>query len=281
MSDLHPPLICVREVVQRALEEDFVPLGDITSSLLPPGATAKAEIIARAEGVLAGRTSAEETFRQVDRSIRAEWLADDGTELAVDDVIVRLEGPVASILAAERTALNFLAHLSGIASLTRRFVRAGQNKARIRDTRKTTPGLRALEKAAVRAGGGVNHRGSLSDGILIKDNHLVSMSISDAVRRAHLRWPGRHIEVECDTFDQMQEALAAGVDLIMLDNMSPEEVERCVKDIDGRCPVEVSGRIAIQNVSAYVAVGVDLISVGSLTHSAPVLDMSLDLVPVL
>jgi nicotinate-nucleotide pyrophosphorylase (carboxylating) len=233
--------------------------------------------VAREEGVLAGRLAAAEAFHQVDPAVVLTWSLDDGEELDADASIATVEGPLASVLAAERTALNFLCHLSGVASLTRRYVRAAAGHSRIRDTRKTTPGLRALEKAAVRAGGGVNHRGSLSDGVLVKDNHIGGMSIEAAVRRAHLRWPGRTVEVECDTREQLDEALSAGADLVLLDNMSTGEVADCVKVVDGRCLVEVSGGITIETAGAYADAGADLISVGALTHSAPILDIGLDL----
>jgi nicotinate-nucleotide pyrophosphorylase (carboxylating) len=195
--------------------------------------------------------------------------------------VARVSGSLASILTAERTALNLLCHLSGVATLTRRYVRAAKGKARIWDTRKTTPGLRALEKAAVRAGGGVNHRGNLSDWLLFKDNHLTAMSIEAAVRRARLRWPGKRVHVECDTFEQLQQALAAGADLVLLDNMALDEVTRCVAEVRGAGSpllVEVSGRVDLDSVGAYADAGVDLISIGALTHSAPVLDLGLDVV---
>jgi nicotinate-nucleotide pyrophosphorylase (carboxylating) len=170
-----------------------------------------------------------------------------------------------------------LGRLSGIATLTRRYVRAAQGKARIRDTRKTTPGLRALEKAAVRAGGGANHRGSLSDGILLKDNHLAGVSIPDAVMRARHRWPGQVVEVECDTPEQVRQAVDAGADMLLLDNMTPDQVSSCVVLVDGRCSLEVSGGVTLDSVPAYAATGVDFISVGAITHSAPVLDFGLDI----
>jgi nicotinate-nucleotide pyrophosphorylase (carboxylating) len=171
-----------------------------------------------------------------------------------------------------------LCHLSGIATLTRRYVDAAR-PARVRDTRKTTPGLRALEKAAVRAGGGVNHRGSLSDGILVKDNHLGGLTVEEAVERARAGWPGRSVQVECDTPDQVKAALVAGADLVLLDNMTPDAVAACVSVISGRCLVEVSGGVTLDTVAAYAAAGADLISVGALTHSAPILDIGLDLLP--
>ncbi len=277
MNDLHPPMGAVREAVARALAEDLLPMGDITAALIPVDVLVRAEVVAREEGVLAGRLCANETFTQVDPAVVVTWSLDDGEELEVDTHIATVEGPLPSLLSGERTALNFLSHLSGVASITRRFVRATAGQARIRDTRKTTPGLRALEKAAVRAGGGVNHRGSLSDGILVKDNHLGGLSIEAAVRRANLRWPGRAVQVECDTVEQVETAVTAGADLVLLDNMTPSEVSQCVKLVDGRCLVEVSGGITLQTVGEYADAGPDLISVGAITHSAPIIDIGLDL----
>jgi nicotinate-nucleotide pyrophosphorylase (carboxylating) len=277
MNDVHPPMTAVREVVGRALAEDMGPLGDVTGALIPVDVLARAHFVSREEGVLAGRLSVAETFTQVDPGVVIHWSMDDGEELDAGAAIATVEGPLASLLAAERTALNLLCHLSGVASITQRYVRATAGQARIRDTRKTTPGLRALEKAAVRAGGGVNHRGSLSDGILVKDNHLGGLSIEAAVRRARLRWPGRSVEVECDNRDQLEEALEAKADLVLLDNMSPGQVADCVKLVDGRCLVEVSGRVTLESVGEYADAGVDLISVGAITHSARILDIGLDL----
>jgi nicotinate-nucleotide pyrophosphorylase (carboxylating) len=286
MIEPHPPLVAVREAVTRALAEDLAPLGDMTASLLPVDRQGAALLVSRDEGVMAGRLCATESFLQVDPTIVVEWHLDDGADLAAGDVLGRVEGPLASILSGERTALNFLRHLSGVATLTRRFVRATKGKATILDTRKTTPGLRTLEKAAVRAGGGTNHRGSLSDGVLIKDNHLGGMGIAEAVRRAKLRWPGRLVEVECDRIDQVTEAIEAGATMVMLDNMTPAQVRKAVKVVDSasvangttRVPVEVSGRMSLDAVGDYAKIaGVDFISVGALTHSAPVLDIGLDL----
>lgn len=278
MIEPHPPLPAVRDAVARALQEDLLPLGDMTAGLLPIELQAGAAIVARDAGVVAGRLCVIESFAQVDPSVRVEWRLDDGTDLEAGDVIARVEGPLPSILTAERTALNFLRHLSGIATLTRRFVRATHGKATILDTRKTTPGLRTLEKAAVRAGGGVNHRGSLSDGVLIKDNHLGGLTITEAVRRAKLRWPGRLVEVECERIDQVREAVAAGVTIVMLDNMTPARVRSAIKAIKGQALVEVSGRIDLDTVGDLARInGVDFISVGAITHSAPSLDIGLDL----
>ncbi len=280
---VHPPIGAVREVVARALAEDLGPLGDLTSALLPAGAAGAASIVPRSDGVLAGRLAAAEVFVQVDPSVVVEWTADDGDPVAGGQPVASARGPLGSLLAAERTALNLLCHLSGIATLTRRYVDAaaqpaGDRAVAIRDTRKTTPGLRALEKAAVRAGGGVNHRGSLSDGVLLKDNHLAGMSIAEAVERSRRLWPGRAVQVECDTADQVKQALEAGAELVLLDNMSPAQVTDCVWLVASQCLIEVSGGVTLDTVAAYAAAGPDLISVGALTHSAPVLDIGLDVV---
>ena len=277
MSWVEPPFSAVTDVVSRALAEDLGVFGDITAALVPSEATVAAILRSRAPGVLAGRACATEAFRRVDPTTDAEWVLGDGDVLAAGSVIGRVSGRLASVLTAERTALNLLGHLSGVATLTRRYVEAAGPRARIRDTRKTTPGLRALEKAAVRAGGGVNHRGSLSDGILVKDNHLAGLSIAEAVATAHARWPGIACQVECDTLDQLATALEAGADMVLLDNMDLATVSAAVAAVAGRIPVEVSGRVDLDSVASYAAAGADLISVGALTHSAPVLDIGLDL----
>ncbi|MGH9123391.1 MAG: carboxylating nicotinate-nucleotide diphosphorylase [Acidimicrobiales bacterium] len=276
MTWVDPPVTAVRAVVRRALAEDLGPLGDLTASLLPDDATARADFVARRAGVVAGRLCVIETFAAVDRAVAVTWQAADGIEVHPGQVVATVEGRLASILTAERTALNLLGRLSGVATLTRAYVRAAQGKARIRDTRKTTPGLRALEKAAVRAGGGANHRGSLSDAILIKDNHLALLPVGDALARARHRWPGQVVEVECDTLEQVTEAVEAGADMVLVDNMTPTEVATAVEVVAGRCPVEVSGGVTLDTVAAYVAAGAAFISVGALTHSAPVLDIGLD-----
>ncbi|HEX2040586.1 MAG TPA: carboxylating nicotinate-nucleotide diphosphorylase [Acidimicrobiales bacterium] len=273
-DDVHPPIEAVRDVVARALAEDVLPLGDLTASLVPPDATVRAAFVAREAGVLAGRLCAVEALRQVDKLIRAEWLLDDGDTVEAGAVIGRVDGPLRGILTAERTALNLLCRLSGIATLTRRFADAAA-PARIRDTRKTTAGLRALEKAAVRAGGGVNHRANLSDGILVKDNHLAGVGIAAAVKQAHERWPGRTVEVECETLEQVGEALEAGADMILLEHLTTDQKVEALALIGGRVPVEVSGGITLDNVAEHR--DVDYIAVGAITHSAPVLDIGLDL----
>jgi nicotinate-nucleotide pyrophosphorylase (carboxylating) len=270
--------VTLRDVVAAALAEDLGPLGDITASLLSAGAMANAVLVPRTDGVMAGRAAATEAFALVDPSVRVGWGAADGDRVAAGRQVARVMGPLASMLTAERTALNFLCHLSGIATLTRRYVDAvAGTDVRIRDTRKTTPGLRALEKAAVRAGGGVNHRGNLSDGILVKDNHLAGMSIAEAVAEARRRWPGRTVQVECDDMAQLEQALTAAADLVLLDNMTPDQVVDAVRLVNHRCLVEVSGGVNLENVGAYAAAGPDLIAIGALTHSAPVLDIGLDI----
>ncbi len=281
---VEPPAADVRAAVERALAEDLTPLGDLTSVLLPAGCQVEARFVARATGVLAGRACAEETFRQVDADIEAAWEANDGDAVEPGRQLGVVRGPLRSVVVAERTALNFLGHLSGIATEVRRYVDAAGGGARIWDTRKTTPGLRSLEKAAVRAGGGHNHRGNLSDWVMFKDNHLAGISIADAVAAARDRWPGRPVEVECDRVDQLEEALEAGADLVLLDNMSPDEVKDCVAIATARAStsgrralLEASGGIALETVAAYASTGVDLISIGRLTNSAPVLDIGLDM----
>lgn len=279
-----PPRAAVAAVVASALAEDLVPLGDITAALIPEGVTARADFVSRQTGVLAGSLGVEETFAQLYGSAAPalRWRRADGDALAEGSVIASVEGPLGQILTAERTALNLLCHLSGVATATRRLVDAVSTVApgcRIRDTRKTTPGLRALEKAAVRAGGGYNHRANLSEAVLVKDNHLGGLTISEAVAAARLRWPGRHVEVECDSFTQLEQALEAGADMVMLDNMEPAEAAKAVELVRGAStvPVEVSGRISLETAAAYARAGVDFISVGAITHSAPVLDIGLDL----
>ncbi len=271
-------MTAVREVVARALAEDLGLLGDLTSlAVIDEAATATGRFVARSEGVLAGTAGASETFAQLDPTVRLDWQLVDGEEVLAGQAIGKVAGSLRSILGAERTALNLLQHCSGIATVTRRYVRAARGKARIRDTRKTLPGLRALEKAAVRAGGGFNHRECLSDAVLIKDNHLAHLDLRQAVDRSRARWPGRIVEVECDTLDQVADACAAGADLLLLDNMSPALVREAKLLVGGAIPLEVSGRISLETVGAYAEAGVDYISVGAITHSAPALDIALDL----
>ncbi len=282
-GDFDPPRAAVAEAVARALAEDIGPLGDLSAALVDPGATAHLVMVARAEGVIAGRLCAEQAFLQVDPALSVCWRRPDGSAVRPGDTVAEVHGALAPMLTAERTALNFVGHLSGVATLTRRFVEAARSAnpaVRILDTRKTTPGLRALEKAAVRAGGGHNHRAGLSDAVLVKDNHLGALTVTDAVARARARWPGRLVEIECDALVQVEEACRAGAGAVLLDNMSPSEATACVTTarlIDPTVLIEVSGGMTLETVGGYAASGVDCISVGALTHSVPVLDLGLDL----
>ncbi len=283
VGPVDPPALAVTAAVTLALSEDLLPMGDLTAALVPDDLVRRVDVVSRAEGVVAGRACALEAFRQIDAGLKVSWPMPDGTLVAPGDVVARVDGRLVSILTAERTVLNFVGHLSGVATLTRRYVDAVAsvtNPPRILDTRKTTPGLRSLEKAAVRAGGGSNHRASLSDAVLIKDNHLGGLSITEAVARARRLWPGRMVEVECDTDAQVAEATAAGATVIMFDNMPPAQVAENVQRVRAAAPsilLEVSGGVTLALVADLAATGVDLISVGALTHSAPVLDLGFDL----
>ena len=218
-----PPRHAVREAVARALAEDLTPLGDLSASLVAADVRATAALASRTDGVFAGRACVDEAFAQVDPEVTVGWELDDGATLAAGSVAARVRGPLRSILTAERTALNFARHLSGVASLTRRFVEAVGPDVVVWDTRKTLPGLRALEKAAVRAGGGANHRGNLSDWVMLKDNHLVVLDVAAAVAQARAAWPGRTIHVECDSVERAVAAAEAGADALLLDNLGPED----------------------------------------------------------
>jgi nicotinate-nucleotide pyrophosphorylase (carboxylating) len=285
MRFVEPPAHAVREAVARALAEDLTPLGDLTSALLDPETRATARFVAREPGRIAGVGCAEEAFTQIDPALEVNWAHRDGASVEAGWVIGSVSGPLAPILTGERTALNFMSHLSGIATLTAAYVDAAARggSAKVWDTRKTTPGLRTLEKAAVRAGGGRNHRGNLSDWILLKDNHLAGVSISEAVARCRDLWPARTIHIECDRIEQMTEAIEAGAHAVLLDNMTPEQVRACVVEADRlasggrRCVLEVSGGVTLETIADYAAAGVDLISIGRITNSAPVLDIGLDI----
>ena len=267
----------LEDIVRRALQEDLGP-GDITTeACVPAERQALAEVVARERGFLAGTEAAREVFRQVGGCAYTALLT-DGARFAEGAVLARIEGPARSLLMGERTALNFLQHLSGIATLTARFVAAvAGTKATIVDTRKTTPGLRALEKAAVRAGGGHNHRMGLFDAVLIKDNHIAAAGgIGPAVEAARRHAPyTATIEVEAANLAQVDEALAAGADIIMLDNMDCETLRASVERIAGKALVEASGGVTLDTVADVAATGVDFISVGALTHSAPALDIAM------
>ena len=272
----------VEEVIDRALAED-VAFGDVTTeALIPLEQQGRASIIARGEGVLAGVDVAKAVFLRVDTSIQFEASVQDGAKVRKNDVVAVIEGKVASILKGERVALNFLTRLSGIASETARYVDATKGlKAQITDTRKTTPGIRVLEKYAVRVGGGKSHRQHLGDGILIKDNHLAALrslgvGLKEAIGRARQR-SALKIEVEVESVEQARIALEAGADVIMLDNIAIEDIRQVVELAQGRAVLEASGGIALDNVRQVAEAGVDLISVGALTHSARSLDLSLEL----
>jgi nicotinate-nucleotide pyrophosphorylase (carboxylating) len=274
----------IDSIIDLALAED-ISHGDITSEgLIPPELQGKASILAKAEGIIAGGEAAKRVFLRVDPSLKVELLIQDGARVQPGDIIATIFGNVISILKAERVALNFLQRLSGIASHTAQFIAKTKGlKVKITDTRKTTPGLRLLEKYAVRIGGGQNHRFHLGDGILIKDNHLAAlralgMKTKDIVAKAKQNAPnGVKVEVEVST---IQEALdAAGADIIMLDNMSPDKMRRVVNSLPSQVKIEASGGITLANVHAVAMTGVDFISVGALTHSAKALDISLELEP--
>ncbi|MGQ9676915.1 MAG: carboxylating nicotinate-nucleotide diphosphorylase [Chloroflexota bacterium] len=275
----------LRRIVEAALAEDLGWGDATTEAIIPRDLMASGLILGREEGVLAGIEVAMAVFRCVDPSIEFDALASDSDVIRPDQAIASVRGLAASILAGERVALNFLQRLSGVATLTARYVQAvGSHRARIVDTRKTTPGLRALEKYAVVVGGGFNHRQNLSDGILIKDNHLAAMasrgfSLSEVVAAAHRH--ARHtqrVEVEVATVGQARDAVEAGADDIRRDNMSRDQMRQAVDLIGGRALVEASGGVNLQRVAAIAATGVDLISVGELTHSARALDIALDFV---
>ena len=284
-SDLAAPASDVRWLVERALAEDLTPLGDLSASLLDPSLRCTAEVRPRRDGVLAGTQCVDETFRQLDPDLCMTWSRRDGDAVRQGEVVGVATGPFPSLLTAERTALNFLSHLSGIATATARWVEVAAGRVVVWDTRKTTPGMRSLEKAAVRAGGGSNHRGNLSDWIMLKDNHLAGLGVAAGVAAARSRWPGRTVHVEADDMDTVLEAVAAGADLILLDNFTPDELRQAVARVDqevaangGRRPLlEASGGITLDRLDAYAATGVDLISSGALTNSAPVLDIGLDI----
>ncbi len=273
----------MREVVARALAEDLTPLGDLSATLLPSGATATATFVVRDAGVVAGTACAREVLRQVDPDLEIDWGASDGERVGELASIGSVTGSLESILIAERPALNFLMYLSGIATNTARYVDAASGSAKVWDTRKTTPGLRSLEKAAVRAGGARNHRGNLSDWIMLKDNHLMGMSIDAGVALARDRWPGRTIHVEADRLDQVDAATRAGADAILLDNMSPDELRTAVGLVaelcgEGRRPLlEASGGIDLTTIDAVSHTGVDMISTSKLCFGAPTLDIGLDI----
>lgn len=266
-----------------ALAEDVGPGDATTQALVPATARARAVIVARRPCVVCGVDAVRAVFRRLDRRVRCAVELDDGATAAANAVLVRLEGPARALLAGERTALNFLQRLSGIATLTAAFVRRAQSAdVAILDTRKTTPGWRRLEKYAVACGGGTNHRFGLFDGILIKDNHRAFWargrrgSLADAIRLARRRYPRLPVEVEVDTEAELRDALDGQPDWILLDNMSPAQLRRCVRFVAGRAKLEASGGVTLDTVARIAATGVDAVSVGALTHSASAADISME-----
>ncbi len=281
MTNLRPlPAVMLEPLVRMALLEDLGRAGDLTTdAIVPPGLQTTTALVARQPGVVAGLDLAALAFRLIAPDIAFEASKPDGTRLAARDVIATVRGPASGILTAERVALNFLCHLSGIATATAGVVDAlAGSRTRVTCTRKTMPGLRAVQKYAVRAGGGSNHRFGLDDAVLIKDNHVaIAGDVRTAIERAragigHLV----KIEVEVDTLDQLESALAVGVDAVLLDNMDVATLKQAVAIVAGRAVTEASGRITPQTAPAFAATGVDLISIGWLTHSVAVLDIGLD-----
>jgi len=286
MNKLQPSEEQIDNIIDLALAED-TSHGDVTSeALIPPELQGRASILAKAKGLVAGGEVTKRVFLRVDSSLKVEVLIEDGAKVQPGDAVATISGRVISILKAERVALNFLSRLSGVASLTAQYVAKTRGLVvNITDTRKTTPGLRLLEKYAVRVGGGQNHRFHLGDGILIKDNHLAAlrtlgMNLKDIVAKAKQNAPqGLKIEVEVNTTQEAIDAADAGADIIMLDNMSPDEMRRVVGLVSGQVKIEASGGITLANVRTVAMTGVNLISIGALTHSAKALDMSLELEP--
>ena len=280
---LHPPHHDVIDVVRRTLTEDLTPLGDLTASLVPSTALATAAIVSRPAGVIAGTACVVEAIAQVDPSLQLDWMVDEGDKVEERQVLGTIRGSLESILIVERPALNFLMYLSGIATNTRSYVDAATGSAQVWDTRKTTPGLRSLEKAAVRAGGARNHRGNLSDWIMLKDNHLMGVSIADGVAMAKERWPARTVHVEADRLEQVEAAFHAKADAILLDNMGPDVLTEAVELVSGlangghRPLLEASGGIDLTTIEAVSHTGVDMISTSKLSFGAPTMDIGLDI----
>jgi nicotinate-nucleotide pyrophosphorylase (carboxylating) len=277
------PQELVLKHVRAALAED-VGSGDVTTqATVPENAMARAAMVARQEMVVCGLQFAEAAFQQLERAMGVEWLIQDGIRVQPKTALLHIKGPARALLTAERVALNFVQRLSGVATLSARFVEAvGGTGTVILDTRKTTPGWRELEKYAVRCGGAQNHRFGLWDMVLIKDNHLAALrdakpnAIAAAVQRAREKFPTLKIEVEADTLEQVEQAVAVGADIVLLDNMSLDELRSAVQLAQGRARLEASGGVNLQTVRAIAETGVDYISVGGMTHSAPAVDIGLD-----
>ena len=270
-----------REIVRRALAEDHG-WGDVTTeAVIDPRQQARGVILAKSSCVVAGLDVACEAFRQLDPAVVITVNRNDGERCDAGAVIAALRGSAAALLTAERTALNFLQQLSGIATLTRRFVDAAGGRITVLDTRKTTPLLRALEKYAVRAGGGVNHRSSLDEGILIKDNHVrLAGGVTDAVRKMRKANREMPTEVEAQSLDEVDDALDGGADIVLVDNMTTLDIQEAVRRCRGQAKVEISGGVTLDRMSELAALGADYVSVGALTHSAPAVDLSFELEPV-
>ena len=269
-------------LIRMALEED-IGSGDVTAEFfITANAQSRARIVSKEPGILAGMAVAAAVFRNLDHDLRVQPLRNDGDPLVPDDAVMEITGPSRSLLSGERTALNFLQRLSGIATLTHRYVQAmGTTRCQLLDTRKTTPGWRTLEKAAVVAGGGTNHRHGLYDMVMVKDNHLLAEArlpeLQQAIDAVHHQHPGMRIELEADRLAQVENFLTLrGVDVIMLDNMTNEEMQRCVALVAGRVKLEASGGVTLERLASIAATGVDYISCGAITHSARSLDLSLE-----
>jgi len=279
IAPLPPPLVL--DCVRAALLEDLGRAGDVTThATIPEGTAAAAVIAARADGVISGLPLATTAFRLMDPTLAIECSVSDGATVHAGDVVARIDGPARAILSAERVALNYLGRLSGVATLTAQYVRrVAHTRTRICDTRKTTPLLRALEKYAVRCGGGANHRFGLDDAILIKDNHIAVAGGVAAALRAAKTTAGHlvRIEIEVDTLDQLKEVIAEGADAVLLDNMPVDTLRAAVALVNGAMICEASGGVSLETAAAIAETGVDVISVGALTHSAPVLDLGLDI----
>lgn len=279
MTPLHPD--DYRDIVRRALAED-VGAGDVTTlATVDEGLRARGVFLVKGECVLAGADIAAETFRQVDRSVAVTFHRPDGAGCLAGDEVGDVVGPARALLVAERTALNFLQRLSGIATRTRQFVDAAAGRIVVLDTRKTTPTLRVLEKYAVRTGGGTNHRVGLFDAVLIKDNHVrLAGGVGEAIRRVRDRSPGLRVEVEAQTFDEVDAAIRAGADTILADNFDIDALREVVRRVGGRAKVEISGGVTLARMPELASIGADFVSVGALTHSAPAVDISFEIIPV-
>jgi nicotinate-nucleotide pyrophosphorylase (carboxylating) len=271
-----------RDIVRRALDEDLGAAGDITTdATVPGGARARGRFLVKADCVIAGLDVAFEAFRLLEPGVEVSVRKGDGEPCAIGDVVAEVAGTARTLLVGERTALNFLQRLSGIATSTRRFVDAAGGRITVLDTRKTTPGLRALEKYAVRAGGASNHRVGLFDAVLIKDNHIrLAGGLTSAVAKSRAHQPDLSVEVEAETLAQVDEALQAGADIILADNMQTADIREAVRRAHGRAKVEISGGVTLDRLPELAATGADYVSVGALTHSSPAVDISFEIEPV-